>query len=53
MCGICGIVAPGAPRVETVRAMAQALDHRGPDGDGAFADDGVALGFRRLAIIDL
>jgi asparagine synthase (glutamine-hydrolysing) len=33
--------------------MAQALDHRGPDGDGAFADDGVALGFRRLAIIDL
>jgi asparagine synthase (glutamine-hydrolysing) len=33
--------------------MAAALDHRGPDGDGAFADDGVALGFRRLAIIDL
>ena len=33
--------------------MAAALDHRGPDGDGSFADDGVALGFRRLAIIDL
>ena len=30
-----------------------ALDHRGPDGDGSFDDDGVALGFRRLAIIDL
>jgi asparagine synthase (glutamine-hydrolysing) len=33
--------------------MAAALDHRGPDGDGAFADEGVALAFRRLAIIDL
>jgi asparagine synthase (glutamine-hydrolysing) len=33
--------------------MARELDHRGPDGDGAFADEGVALGFRRLAIIDL
>ncbi len=33
--------------------MAAALDHRGPDGDGSFDDDGVALGFRRLAIIDL
>ncbi len=33
--------------------MASALDHRGPDGDGSFADDGVAFGFRRLAIIDL
>ena len=33
--------------------MARELDHRGPDGDGAFTADGVALGFRRLAIIDL
>jgi asparagine synthase (glutamine-hydrolysing) len=34
--------------------MAIELDHRGPDGRGSFADDaGVALGFRRLAIIDL
>jgi asparagine synthase (glutamine-hydrolysing) len=33
--------------------MARTLDHRGPDGDGSFADQGVALGFRRLAIIDL
>jgi asparagine synthase (glutamine-hydrolysing) len=54
MCGLCGIVALGRPpEVEAAAAMAATLDHRGPDGDGAWHDDGVALGFRRLAIIDL
>jgi asparagine synthase (glutamine-hydrolysing) len=54
MCGICGIVALGRPaEVETVEAMARELDHRGPDGPGSFAAEDVALGFRRLAIIDL
>src|SRR5919197_4136078 len=54
MCGICGIVALGRPpEAETVERMAAELDHRGPDGPGSFAAEGVALGFRRLAIIDL
>src|SRR5438309_2271142 len=54
MCGICGIVAPGRlPETETVERMAAELDHRGPDGAGSYAAEGVALGFRRLAIIDL
>ena len=54
MCGICGIVAPGRPaEIATVEAMSRRLAHRGPDGAGSFADDGCALGFRRLAIIDL
>src|SRR5918912_894381 len=54
MCGICGIVALGRPpEADTVEAMARELDHRGPDGPGSFAAEGVALGFRRLAIIDL
>ena len=54
MCGICGIVAPGRPpESETVRAMADALAHRGPNGDGFFSAPGVALGHRRLSIIDL
>jgi len=54
MCGICGIVRLGAPpATAAVEAMAATLDHRGPDGNGSFAADGVALGFRRLAIIDL
>ena len=43
MCGICGIVAPGRPpESETVRAMADALAHRGPNGDGFFSAPGVA-----------
>ena len=33
--------------------MAAALAHRGPDGDGFFSAPGVALGHRRLSIIDL
>src|ERR687886_537498 len=54
MCGICGIVALGRPaEADTVEAMARELDHRGPDGPGSFAAEGVTLGFRRLAIIDL
>jgi asparagine synthase (glutamine-hydrolysing) len=54
MCGLCGIVELGRPpEVDTAAAMAAALDHRGPDGNGAWHDKGVALGFRRLAIIDL
>ena len=56
MCGICGVFAldgtlhPDAKAA--VRLMNAALAHRGPDGDGFFADDVAALGHRRLAIID-
>jgi asparagine synthase (glutamine-hydrolysing) len=54
MCGICGIARFGAPaETDAVEAMAAELGHRGPDGRGAFATEGLALGFRRLAIIDL
>jgi asparagine synthase (glutamine-hydrolysing) len=54
MCGICGVVAPGRPPEQAVvEAMASRLDHRGPDGSGSFTGEGCALGFRRLAIIDL
>ena len=54
MCGIAGIARFDGPAdPERVRAMAAALVHRGPDGEGSFAEDGVALGMRRLAIIDL
>jgi asparagine synthase (glutamine-hydrolysing) len=54
VCGICGVVAPGRPpEVETVVAMSELIAHRGPDGDGMFTRDGVALGSRRLAILDL
>jgi asparagine synthase (glutamine-hydrolysing) len=60
MCGIAGILALGtnAPlpdRAERVRAMMRALAHRGPDDEGLYApeDSSVALGHRRLSIIDL
>jgi asparagine synthase (glutamine-hydrolysing) len=56
MCGICGIADfPGGPSFPAgrVRHMADALRHRGPDADGFYADETVALGHRRLSIIDL
>lgn len=56
MCGIAGLYYPGVPKpVEPsrVRAMADALAHRGPDGSGVWAAPGVGLGHRRLSIIDL
>jgi asparagine synthase (glutamine-hydrolysing) len=54
MCGIAGIVEPGGvPSRERVEQMAAALVHRGPDDDGFHVGPDVALGFRRLSIIDL
>jgi asparagine synthase (glutamine-hydrolysing) len=55
MCGICGIATSGGapPDVESVRRMCERLVHRGPDSDGHFDGDGVALAMRRLSIIDL
>jgi len=59
MCGIAGLVdASGESSAEHLiadaRAMALTLTHRGPDGEGCWADPtaGLALGFRRLAIMD-
>lgn len=37
----------------TIKKMMDTISHRGPDSDGFFADESVALGFRRLSIIDL
>ncbi len=56
MCGICGVLAlSGAPAPGEGDAlrMARTLAHRGPDGQGAFADARCCLGHRRLSIIDL
>lgn len=57
MCGICGVLSSGsdASLVGTARTMADALRHRGPDDAGVWADPnrGVALGHRRLSIVDL
>jgi asparagine synthase (glutamine-hydrolysing) len=55
VCGIAGILAfDGRPvAAERIRAMTDALHHRGPDDEGFHLEPGVALGMRRLAIIDL
>ncbi|MBI4609209.1 MAG: asparagine synthase (glutamine-hydrolyzing) [Candidatus Rokubacteria bacterium] len=55
MCGIAGIASFGGRpvSVDEVRAMCDALVHRGPDDNGFYAGPGVALGMRRLSIIDL
>ena len=56
MCGIAGIVAPGRSEQElnvAIGLMNRLQTHRGPDGEGVFVEPGVALGHRRLSIIDL
>ncbi|MGE0446233.1 MAG: asparagine synthetase B, partial [Vicinamibacterales bacterium] len=59
MCGIAGFadLAPGPHSLDVdrsrVRAMCDVMRHRGPDDDGYYVAPGVALGMRRLSIIDL
>jgi asparagine synthase (glutamine-hydrolysing) len=56
MCGICGIHEYKTHKPVDQRVLAdmlQVLHHRGPDDCGAFFDKDIALGMRRLSIIDL
>ena len=55
MCGICGIYSfKGEPVYsDLLERMTSALKHRGPDGTGRYVSGGVALGHRRLSIIDI
>ncbi len=59
MCGICGVYdlsGHGRGGLSAVRAMCDAIKHRGPDGDGFYAPSDhpeLALGMRRLSIIDV
>ena len=55
MCGFCGF----SDKLKTTqkkkkkKKMADRIIHRGPDSDGYYVDDKIAMGFRRLSIIDL
>ena len=51
MCGIAGIVRYRDQN--TIHRMTEAMAHRGPDGHGYYTDPHIALGQRRLSIIDL
>ena len=55
MCGLCGELRFDAstPEVGVIERMKDKLQKRGPDAEGFYADGPVALGHRRLAIIDL
>ncbi len=55
MCGISGFLAPADQRAdpEIIRRMTATLSHRGPDDEGFYVEGPVALGHRRLRIIDL
>jgi len=53
MCGIDGILSRNAIDPETVREMNACMAHRGPDDEGTYTDDNVALAMRRLKVIDL
>lgn len=55
MCGISGYLTAGRCERSVIRWMTNAIAHRGPDSEGQWQDDeaGVALGMRRLAIIDV
>jgi len=55
MCGICGFCFSDKKPVDldVLTKMTSALRHRGPDDEGFYTDAGIALGHRRLSIIDL
>ncbi len=53
MCGFCGFTGALTDRETFLKQMTEQITHRGPDSDGYYLDDGIAMGFRRLSIIDL
>jgi asparagine synthase (glutamine-hydrolysing) len=55
MCGITGLFEPNDAQASraTVAQMTDALVHRGPDATGIWAEGAIALGHRRLSILDL
>ncbi|MBQ8753173.1 MAG: asparagine synthetase B, partial [Clostridia bacterium] len=53
MCGFCGFTGELTDREGCLRQMTEKITHRGPDSDGYYTDSNVAMGFRRLSIIDL
>jgi asparagine synthase (glutamine-hydrolysing) len=56
MCGIAGFAGidePGTTSLARLKRMCDAIVHRGPDDEGTLVKNGVALGMRRLSIIDV
>ena len=53
MCGIAGFVSKIKNKKKIIKSMCDKIQHRGPDGEGYYIDANIALGHRRLSIIDL
>ena len=53
MCGICGKYSPAGVLPEELNHMLDTIAHRGPDDSGSYLRGKIALGSRRLSIIDL
>ena len=55
MCGLTAIIdlRGGVPLRQCISRMTDTLVHRGPDDDGYLVEENIALGFRRLSILDL
>src|SRR4051794_13126059 len=58
MCGICGVVQVGGEPREVIEPdvldrMTDAMTHRGPNDRGTYVEPGIALGVRRLSIVDV
>ncbi|MBR3208982.1 MAG: asparagine synthase (glutamine-hydrolyzing) [Bacilli bacterium] len=53
MCGFVGYINKEKNKQDNIKKMADLIAHRGPDSEGYYCDDEIALGFRRLSIIDL
>src|SRR5574344_1974444 len=53
MCGIAGLVRKDNNKKDNIKKMSARISHRGPDGEGYFVNDDIALAHRRLSIIDL
>ena len=53
MCGIVGFVTNAKEKKKIIKEMADTINHRGPDGEGYYVDQDVALGHKRLSIIDI
>ena len=55
MCGLAGLLSstPGRDLINLVTEMTSFLIHRGPNSEGFWSQDNVALGHRRLSVVDL
>ena len=53
MCGIAGGIGPSAPSNLVLDNQLDSIKHRGPDDQGTYVNQGIALGMCRLAIVEI